>query len=133
MAKKTQMNCRGLFDDADVNGAEADPEEPNDGADANGGKARRIAGGVATTDLVFSAHVGENAEMFPRILALHVPKGATVADVTFGQGVFWKNVREGDYTLLASDIDAKDGHGVVPIEANTGPEWDRLPQPSLQR
>lgn len=68
---------------------------------------KRIAGGVATSDLVFSAHVGGNAELFACILALHVPKGATIADVTYGQGVFWRKVIDGDYTLLASDLAAK--------------------------
>ena len=130
MANKIQVGCRGLFDDPNTNGTEANPETQNDPADDNTGKARRVAGGVATTDLVFSAQIGENAELFPRILALHVPKGATVADVTFGQGVFWKNVREGDYKLLASDIDAKEGHGFFsskPIQVQNGIDCRSLP------
>ena len=109
MSAKSHMHCRGLFD-----GQEADAGHSNDAAGPNGAKAKRTAGGVATTDLVFSAQVGENAEMFSRILALHIPKGATIADVTYGQGVFWKNIREGDYTLLASDIDAKQGEEPSP-------------------
>lgn len=68
---------------------------------------KRIAAGIATTDLIFSAQVGTNADLFPQVLALHVPRGATVADVTFGQGTFWKQVSSTDYTLLASDLDAK--------------------------
>ncbi|RDJ94094.1 hypothetical protein B4Q13_17225 [Lacticaseibacillus rhamnosus] len=59
-----------------------------------------------------------------------MPKGAIVADVTFGQGVFWKNVRAGDYKLLASDIDAKDGHGVFPskpIQVQNGIDCRSLP------
>jgi hypothetical protein len=105
-------------------------DAPNENAEANHGKTRRIAGGVATTDLVFSAHVGDNAELFARILALHAPKGATIADVTFGQGVFWKKVRAGDYNLLASDIDAKDGHGIFPskpIQVQNGIDCRNLP------
>lgn len=54
--------------------------------------------------LTFSAYVSGNAEVFPRILSLHVPKGASVADVTWGKGVFWKNVPPGDYTLKATDL-----------------------------
>lgn len=130
MAKKMQAACRGLFDDPDTNGIEVDPEAQIDIADDNAGKARRVAGGIATTDSVFSAQFGENAELFPRILALHVPKGATVADVTFGQGVFWKNVRADDYNLLASDIDAKDGHGIFPskpIDVQNGIDCRSLP------
>ena len=67
-------------------------------------KPRRRQSGLATADVVQSAHIGGNAELFPRILALHVPEGATVADVTHGQGVFWQRVPQGRYRLLASDL-----------------------------
>ncbi len=65
---------------------------------------RKSPDGNATTDLVFSAYVGDNSEVFPSILKLHVPKGSIIADVTFGKGVFWKNVNLKDYQLLPSDI-----------------------------
>ncbi len=67
---------------------------------------RRVQGGVATAKVLCSAHVGNNAEIFPQILKLHVPKGATVADVTWGKGTFWKEVKTKDYKLLATDIDS---------------------------
>ncbi|MCY1006942.1 DNA methyltransferase [Nannocystis pusilla] len=66
-----------------------------------------MQGGVATADVVVSARVGDNAELFAQILELHVPKGSTVADVTYGLGVFWRRVPDGAYTLLASDIALK--------------------------
>ena len=59
---------------------------------------------VATIDLVLSAHVGQNARVFADILRLHVPRGSKVADVTYGKGVFWKEVDPTLYTLLASDL-----------------------------
>ena len=67
-------------------------------------KAKRVQGGEATTDLILSAHVAGNAEVFPMLLALHVPEGSTVADVTHGKGVFWRNVPKDLYRLLATDI-----------------------------
>ncbi len=67
-------------------------------------KRKRVQGGQATTDLVLSAYQGNNDEVFPHILALHVPVGAIVADVTYGKGVFWRNVDEGSYEVLATDI-----------------------------
>jgi len=54
--------------------------------------------------VLVSAHVGGNAEIFPRILALHVPKGSKVADITWGQGVFWKKVPAEDYQVVGSDL-----------------------------
>ena len=65
---------------------------------------RRRQGGIATSDVVLSAHLSGNAEVFPQLLALHVPKGSKVADVTHGGGVFWRNVPSGDYDLHATDI-----------------------------
>ena len=45
-----------------------------------------------------------NDKVFPEILKLHVPLGATVADVTYGLGVFWKEVPKQNYKLLATDL-----------------------------
>lgn len=62
------------------------------------------ANGETTSDVVLSAHIGNNSQLFPQILQLHVPKGATVADVTWGQGVFWQNVPSDLYTVKGTDI-----------------------------
>lgn len=65
---------------------------------------KRTQGGVTTSNLVVSAYVAGNAEVFPLILDLHVPKGARIADVTYGKGVFWRNIPRDKYELHASDI-----------------------------
>jgi len=65
---------------------------------------RRVQGGVSTTDVVMSAFVTGNAEIFPEILQLHVAEGSKIADVTYGNGVFWKNVDLSKYELLPTDI-----------------------------
>jgi ubiquinone/menaquinone biosynthesis C-methylase UbiE len=65
---------------------------------------RKSPAGVATNDLVFSGHVGTNDEVFPQVLRLYVPEGSTVADVTYGKGVFWKNVRPDTYRVWRSDL-----------------------------
>lgn len=65
---------------------------------------RKSPEGIATSDLVFSAYVGSNADIFPKVLELHVERGAKIADITYGKGVFWKNIDAGDYQLLPSDI-----------------------------
>jgi len=65
---------------------------------------KRKQGGETTSNLVMSAYVAGNAEVFPEILKLHVPEGSIVADVTWGKGVFWRNVPSGQYQLLATDI-----------------------------
>jgi hypothetical protein len=65
---------------------------------------RRSPAGAPTNELVFSAYVGTNDEVFPLVLSLYVPVGSTVADVTYGKGVFWRNVPEGAYNVLATDL-----------------------------
>lgn len=65
---------------------------------------RKSPTGISTNDLVFSAHLGTNDEIFPSILSLYVPVGSRVADVTYGKGVFWRNVPKGQYDVLATDI-----------------------------
>lgn len=67
-------------------------------------KEKRVQGGVATSNVVLSAYVSGNAEVFPQILNLHVLDGSKIADVTYGTGVFWKNVDLSRYQLLATDL-----------------------------
>ena len=67
-------------------------------------KSKRVQGGIASTDVVMSAFMSGNADVFPQILNLHVPDGAKIADVTYGGGVFWKHVDMSRYQLLATDI-----------------------------
>jgi tRNA G10 N-methylase Trm11 len=64
----------------------------------------RRQGGTPTSDLILSARVGANAATFRDVLALHVPEGSVVADVTYGRGAFWTDVPEGSYKVLPSDI-----------------------------
>lgn len=87
--------------------------------------------GVATTNLTFSAHVGENEDVFPLILDLHVPVGSLVADATFGQGVFWNKVDLADYRLLASDLFLKPETLVRwrAISPKSGIDCRKLPYP----
>jgi hypothetical protein len=67
-------------------------------------KSKRVQGGVSTSDLIMSAHIDGNAEVFPQILELHVAEGSLIADVTWGNGVFWQNVPANKYRLLPTDI-----------------------------
>src|SRR5690606_19211674 len=79
-------------------------------------EAKRVQGGESTSDLVNSAHVGDNGELFARIMALHVPPRSKVADVTYGKGVFWRRIAPGTYDLLASDIELGSGEQDMFVE-----------------
>ena len=65
---------------------------------------RRVRKGIPTNDLVFSAYVGGNEDVFPKILDLYVSPKSVIADVTFGKGVFWRNVPENLYKVRSTDI-----------------------------
>ena len=81
-------------------------------------KKRRTQGGIATSNVVMSAHVGGNADVFPQILSLHVPDGARIADVTYGTGVFWSKVDTSRYELLPTDIAMGVDCRALPYEDN---------------
>jgi hypothetical protein len=80
---------------------------------------KRTAGGIATSQLTHTAHVAGNAEVFPQILALHVPAGARIADVTYGKGVFWKGVDLARYELLPSDLQTGVDCRTLPYDDNS--------------
>ena len=65
---------------------------------------RVVRNGAATNELVLSAYVGGNEHVFPLVMDLYVSPGSVVADVTYGKGVFWKNIPTDRYVLLATDI-----------------------------
>lgn len=65
---------------------------------------RKSPDGISTNDLVFSAHVGTNDEVFPNILKLYVLPGSRVADVTYGKGVFWRKINTKEYIFYPTDL-----------------------------
>lgn len=72
-----------------------------------GKRPRKSPSGIATNDLIFSAHIGQNSDLFPKILGLYIKVGSRVADVTFGKGAFWKKIQPNSYQLLKSDLHPK--------------------------
>jgi DNA modification methylase len=69
-----------------------------------GKKTSRINTGIATNQLIHSAYMSDNSEIFPNILNLYVKEKSKIADVTFGKGVFWKNINKSKYDLYLSDL-----------------------------
>ena len=65
---------------------------------------RTVRNGEPKNDLVLSAHIDRNRQVFPEIMRLYVAKGSVVADVTYGKGVFWRDIPIGAYDLRATDI-----------------------------
>lgn len=55
--------------------------------------------------LTYSALIGGNAELFASAMRLHVAPGSRVADVTYGRGVFWKQIAPNTYEIVSSDLE----------------------------
>ncbi len=92
------------------------------------GRARRVQSGAATTDVVLSAHVAGNAEVFAQLADLHIPAGHLVADLTYGKGVFWQQIPVGKYNLKFSDLDAKVQRDTVhSVKVETGIDSRAMP------
>jgi len=53
---------------------------------------------------ILTSITGNNADLLPLCLELYADKGMTIADVTYGKGVFWKHIKEEDYSILKSDL-----------------------------
>ena len=79
----------------------------------------RVQGGIATSDVVCSSFVGGNSEIFPSILDLHVPDGSKIADVTYGKGVFWRNVDLSRYQFFPSDLQNGIDARALPYESES--------------
>jgi hypothetical protein len=82
-------------------------------------KKRKSPDGITTNKLVFSAQQGTNDGIFPSILELYVPAGSKIADITYGRGVFWRNVPKSQYRLMATDIKTGVDCRALPYEDNS--------------
>lgn len=54
--------------------------------------------------IILSARVGNNDDLIRQVVRLYAPVGSVVADVTYGNGVFWKQVDLSLIRLLKSDL-----------------------------
>ncbi|TKX45168.1 DNA methyltransferase [Halorubrum sp. ARQ200] len=79
---------------------------------------------LAEEDLILSAYVSRNDDVLPRTLDLHVEKGSTIADVTYGKGNFWTNVNLNDYEVYASDLDPGKSPSGYPVDCRDLPYED---------
>lgn len=89
-----------------------------------GGTVQSTLTGKGKEELVLSAYQERNDVVFPKVLSLHVEEGAEIADVTYGKGVFWKNVDLGKYEVYASDLDQDKSPSGHPVDCRNLPYSD---------
>ena len=94
-------------------------EGPNPAPAEHPAGRRVVRNGAPTNDLVLSAYLASNEQVFPRVLDLYVAPGSVVADVTYGKGVFWRQVAPDRYRVLASDLANGVDCRALPYEAGS--------------
>lgn len=74
---------------------------------------------------VVTAHRGNNAELIKEVCRLYAPPGSLIADVTYGQGRFWRSCPPvGDWDLHIIGSDMIQGPGVDIVS-----DFRKLPHP----
>lgn len=48
--------------------------------------------------------IGTNADLIPNVVKMYANQGDTIYDVTYGKGVFWRNVDLKDYDFKGTDL-----------------------------
>lgn len=56
---------------------------------------------------IYTVHIGDNSGLIAKVADFYFQDGDSIADVTYGKGVFWRNVDESKYEIIGSDL--KDG------------------------
>jgi len=57
-----------------------------------------------TTETIHTVHIGDNSGLIKKVVELYFIPGEKIADVTFGKGVFWKEIDKTEYQIVGSDI-----------------------------
>lgn len=53
---------------------------------------------------VYTARLGQNADLFPDVLRLYAPANCVLLDCTFGTGAFWRKVVRPDISRVTLDL-----------------------------
>jgi hypothetical protein len=62
---------------------------------------------------------GDNSGLIKKVVDLYFQEGDSIADVTYGKGVFWKQVDLNKYNLVASDIKTGTDFRCLPYQDNS--------------
>ena len=68
---------------------------------------------------ILTANIGNNSDIFPDILKLYSNDNDTIVDITYGKGVFWKNVDISKYNFHPSDILTGIDYNNLPYKNNS--------------
>lgn len=70
----------------------------------NNGERGDVMNTCKAQDTIYTVHVGTNSGLIKKVSGLYFNPGDKIADVTYGKGVFWREVNENTYNIIGSDI-----------------------------
>lgn len=68
---------------------------------------------------IYTVHRGSNSGLIKQVVTLYFSQGDKVADVTWGKGVFWKEVDKSKYEIVGSDLKTGIDFRQLPYEDNS--------------
>lgn len=68
---------------------------------------------------VLTAVIGTNADLLPKIFELYAKPGYKIADVTYGKGVFWRQIDQSQYEVFATDLQTGMDFRSLPYETGS--------------
>ncbi len=55
-------------------------------------------------EVIYTVHHGCNSGLIKNAVTLYFETGSKIADVTYGRGVFWKDIDKSQYEIVGTDI-----------------------------
>jgi hypothetical protein len=68
---------------------------------------------------IYTVHIGCNSGLIKDVSELYFQEGDRIADVTWGKGVFWKEVDKSKFEIVGSDIKTGTDFRELPYEDNS--------------
>lgn len=59
---------------------------------------------MGVEEIIYTVHHGCNSKLIKNAVTLYFKKGSRIADVTYGRGVFWKDIDKSQYEIVGTDI-----------------------------
>jgi tRNA G10 N-methylase Trm11 len=70
-------------------------------------------------DIIYTVHHGCNSGLIKSAVKLYFGNGSKIADVTYGRGVFWKDINKKQYEIIGTDIKTGIDFKKLPYMDNT--------------
>ena len=68
---------------------------------------------------IYTVHQGCNSGLIKNVVDLYFDKGSKIADVTWGRGVFWRDVDQKTYSIFGTDLQTGTDFRDLPYENNS--------------